>query len=41
MAVYSALVAMVIQFKADTNESTFSTNVWEIENQPNANYGAM
>jgi hypothetical protein len=33
MAVYSALAAMVIQFKAESNEVSFSTASWEFENQ--------
>jgi hypothetical protein len=27
---------MVSQFTADTNESSFSTDIWEFENQLNA-----
>ena len=45
MAVYSALHAMVVQFKAESNESMFSTCScqWEFENQLNAahRHGAM
>jgi hypothetical protein len=33
MAVYSALAAMVIQFKAESKEVSFSTASWEFENQ--------
>ena len=36
MAVYSALFAMVIHSTAGTNESSFSTNIWEFEDQLNA-----
>ena len=36
MEVYSALFAMVIQSTADSNESSFSTAIWEIESQVNA-----
>ena len=36
MAVYSALFAMVIQSAADSNESSFSMDIWEFENQLNA-----
>ena len=36
MAVYSALFAMVIHSSAGINESSFSTSIWEFENQLNA-----
>ena len=31
MEVYSALFAMVIHSEADSNESSFSTDIWEFE----------
>ena len=33
MAVYSASLAMANQFKVDSNDSSFSTAIWESENQ--------
>ena len=36
MAVYSELFAMVIHSTADSNESSFSTDIWECENQNTA-----
>ena len=36
MTVYSASIAMINQLKAVINESSFSTDIWEFENQPNA-----
>ena len=38
MAVYSALVAMVNQLSADSNESSSSIAIWGFENQLNAAY---
>ena len=35
MAVYSILSVMVVQFKAESNELSFSTASWKFENQPN------
>ena len=36
MKVYSVLFAMVNQLSAVSHESTFSTAIWEFENQLNA-----
>jgi hypothetical protein len=33
MAIYSALLVTVIQFKVEFNEVSFSTASWEFENQ--------
>ena len=42
MAVYSALFAIVIQSTAGINDSSFSTSIWEFENQLNvANIGSQ
>ena len=36
MKIYSISAATDIQLKVDRNESSFSTNTWEFENQLNA-----
>ena len=38
MTVYSRLFVMVNQFIAESHESSFSTELWEFENQLNATH---